>query len=577
MRPFVAVVFLWLPMVVAQVRQPLHGAVRDAAGKPVSGATVTLVWTPLGGDEEGPSDVITCRSNAAGAFAAELLTGEGYSAWAIRDLGGDRFECSAVDEDVAAGGRCELRLGAARVRQQFSLTGAEEWPDHGPLRLFVVPSAANVLRVLVDQGRAPPLPPIGTVLVVGGNGVVLAGRPVLDETRVTVVMSWPLRVSFLAVDVDGRPIAAAEVHAVLASLPRDAGLFARPPLELWSPVATTGADGRASLVLPVRRNGSGADADSIVLRATATGYAAGTHMLSWNGGLGWRRIGIDGREFTKDPAQPVVFTLQSGCRLWLQDRGEPCRDAWVLLHATNARPAIDRHVVRTRLDRAGEAQLPIAAEPFETQLHWRRADGERTLLRLPFSSGTTTAGDLASTRRVAIECRRADGSPAAGVPVLFVPDGSSVDLFSSFPIYTDAGGRCALWLDAGGWLLAACDGAEFGEATIAGRHTGEELVVTMASLPRAIIHSRRADGSAENGPRPRFLDREHVDAGQTRQGIDRLLLQGLWRDARFVDGCVALPIVVRKEGRPRANMKLGDVIRTVELDPAVPAEVVWRK
>ena len=70
---------------------------------------------------------------------------------------------------------------------------------------------------------------------------------------------------------------------------------------------------------------------------------------------------------------------------------------------------------------------------------------------------------------------------------------------------------------------------------------------------------------------------DSVDAGQTRQGIDRLLLQGLWRDARFVDGCVALPIVVRKEGRPRANMKLGDVIRTVELDPAVPAEVVWRK
>lgn len=576
MKRFVAVVFLWVPMVAAQARQPLQGVVRDAAGKPVSGATVTLVWTPLGGDEEGPSDVITCRSDAAGAFAAELLTGEGYSAWAIQDLGGGQFACSAIGEDVAPGGRCELRLGAPRWRQEFSLTGAEEWPDQGPLRLFVVPPAANPCRFPVVKGFAPPLPPNGVALVVGGGGNVLASCWIDANEPVHVAVPKPVEVSIQAVDSKGGPIAGATVSAALGVLPRGRGLFQRPQLLVWNRLAITGQDGCATVVLPMRRQALQGPASAVTVRVEGPGFAAATKALFWMN----RELWVTGVGEALRPlgdTKSVPIPLLPACRVRCNDRGHPCADGFAVLEASYPPSALDRQTARVRFDGSGLATLPISADPVETRLRWRRPDGERTWLRLPFMSGQTTTADLANTRRVAMILRRADGSPAAGVPVLFVPDGSSVDVFPRYPVYSDPEGKCVLWLDESAWLFAACDGADFGEAAVPRGAMGADLVVTMLPLARASIRCRQGNGDAEDRPQFWFVDRERVDAHATRWGIDRLLHHGLWRDARLKDGAVDLPMVARREGRPRVNLQFGETVRTVELDPAVPANVVWRK
>jgi hypothetical protein len=333
-------------------RRPLAGRVIDAAGAPVAGASVTLVWSPPGGPECGTSDVVTATADARGRFVARLFPQESYSAYAIATAADGSARASPIREGVAAGGDVELRIGGPAERRRVRLVGADAWAAIGPLHVEVALRAANVAAFPLDaEGATPPLPPgsAGLALVRDAAGAVLCARQLQPgDGPADVVLPPPRRWRLRVVDAAGAPVAGATVHHATAPsnvplLDTDAP-FERPRVQWWRHAGTTAADGTATIdalseaalghwPLLVRAPGM---AESVVLTMPSRPDSP---------------VDVNGRPAARaDDA--FVVPMRRAARLRLLQRGTPVAGAEAFLTAFATSPLMQR-AAPLRFDASG--------------------------------------------------------------------------------------------------------------------------------------------------------------------------------------------------------------------------------
>jgi hypothetical protein len=117
---------------VPQLRGAAIGEVRDAAGKPWSGAEVVLLSRPVSHDlASGEADRVVARSDERGRFKAPILRGRPHTAWAWGEATASGRAASAVHENVFAGQPIVLRHERELPVRELVLAHAERWPGTG--------------------------------------------------------------------------------------------------------------------------------------------------------------------------------------------------------------------------------------------------------------------------------------------------------------------------------------------------------------------------------------------------------------------------------------------------------------
>ena len=249
----------------AQERGRVLGTVKDAAGKPVAGAVVTLISRPIPARADvGSIDRVEVKTDERGLFRASVLRGRGYSAWAEAKVGdgdgvGDlhKRRLSKPADEVVPGPTVHLVLGEPVGPRHVVVRGREAWKDFEPLTFAMRYDARNVIVVpfSVDAkkgvGVSPPGPTSRTLLVRAKNGMLVhkSLRPRIEKTpdgrRWIVELAEPIRVRVRAVDTAKLPIAGARVwQNTMQNM--GGGMVGMYPTLL----GTTGKDGSLSVLIP---------------------------------------------------------------------------------------------------------------------------------------------------------------------------------------------------------------------------------------------------------------------------------------------------------------------------------------
>jgi hypothetical protein len=214
-----------VPQAAAQApRERLVGSARTREGAAWSGAEVVLIARPIPWRHDlGALDRVTTRCDRDGSFAADLLPGLTYSAWAWSPLADSEVRMSALREDLAPGETPVLaELPAPRRACALQVRGLDAWRELGPASLRVVGAAANLheTRLVLDaqgNGLLPPQPGARChVEILAAEDQVLAVAPIdLAEPRagpVVVDLPPPATVRLLVQDHAGAGLPAASLR-----------------------------------------------------------------------------------------------------------------------------------------------------------------------------------------------------------------------------------------------------------------------------------------------------------------------------------------------------------------------------
>lgn len=462
----IAVVAAALP---AQERKPVVGRVLDPAGNPAVAVSVTLAWTPPGGDEAGPTDVVNAITDARGRFIARLLPQEGYSAFAHTAVAADgTAAASEVHEDVAAGGDIELRLLPPQRPFRVRLADQEPWQALAPLALFVMPRAVNVLPFPVGaDGLTPPLPRLGAVIVRDKDGETLFVRPLAEHgLDLEVALPPPQQVRFQVQDERGVPLPGARVFHRVAELTNGwsrAQMFGRGPTYAWRALGAADEKGRLDAVIARRVSRPG---DHSWFAARHPGRAEGLAPPDM--------LDADGRLLLVLPPAPRLRFLDQG-------RGTGRTHSLVALYQSGFGNLF--RGVQLRTDANSACEVPLPPDPLETLLSWTATDGARCLIRVPLAAGVETTVQAEALRRLSVQVLDADRGPARGVPAVLATVASRPHAMHLFTCYTDQAGRIERWVGRDEWLLVACDGRGLADATIRGDENAPTRQLVLQPLP----------------------------------------------------------------------------------------------
>lgn len=427
----------------AQERRPLVGRVIDAAGAPLARATVTLAWSPPGGEECGPGDVVTAATDERGRFVARVFGREGYSVWAVQATPGGEPRASIVHNHVAAGTDVELRVEHAAPCTGIVLEGAEPYADLGPLRVQVAPRAANLAWFdLAANDVTPLLPSIGLIVVRDRQGDVLCARTLPDGHRgpLTVKLPPPQTIDLRIAGPERKPVASAIVlhaSASLSTLLRLETPFEPAPIEAWRRCGRSDDAGLARVTFVPR----GSPGLQFLIRAP--GMAEHITVLPATGG-------------------PIDVVLQPAGRLQLVSSGEPLAAGEVMFTASYRGATSFERATPLRLEGKGLVELPLPVQPVEAMLHVRtRPAGPWHLHRIPVSSGVTASVELADHRLLSLQFLDADGGPARGMAGIVMAVGSRFANCQQVPVCTDQAGRLERMLGPDAWVLFLTDGVRW--------------------------------------------------------------------------------------------------------------------
>ncbi len=448
----------------AQERKPLVGTVVDAAGAAVTGADVTLVWSPPGGSGCGPADIVEARTDARGRFIVKLLAQETYSAWALGAAGeGGVRPVSAIAEGVAAGGEVELRLDRTAAPFRITLRNTDAWAGIGPFSVQVAPAALNVRLLEAPDGVVPPLPPVGFFVVRDRDGAMIHVQQVAPMTAMAPgpELSFALpglrRVRLRVTDPQGQPLANALVRHAVGSLTcaSHLALFRRTDVEEFRVAGQTGVDGIAEALVPET---PGQQYPRTVL-VSAPGLAERQVFLAAHPA---ETLYLDGELRKIDKDGPIPVPMQPAARLRLILRGAPMPAPEILFTAAyRTGLSLDRAVTLT-LDERQSCEVPLPVHEMETMLHVRPAPGEPWhLRRVPLDAGKTTSLDLHDHRPVELQLLDAQGGPLRGVPGVVMPVGTIHSPAQQVAVATDQAGRFVRWLGPDAWILLFCDGTHW--------------------------------------------------------------------------------------------------------------------
>jgi len=142
-------------------RAKAFGLIKDSAGKSIADATVTLWSWPLSNRTDvGQPDVVTVQTRPNGRFAAPILEGRAYSAFAQWRHPDGATHRTAVEDDVVPGSPRVLRMVTSRPECTLEVRGIRVWHREGPLKVTVSVGVRNslVLPVQLDRDGKGTLP-----------------------------------------------------------------------------------------------------------------------------------------------------------------------------------------------------------------------------------------------------------------------------------------------------------------------------------------------------------------------------------------------------------------------------------
>ena len=450
---FVGLLFAAAPGAQEVLRRPLAGFAHLADGKAWAGAEIICLSRLLPDDPRTPADRVVAKSDQRGAFRARVLPSRTYSVWA-RARNGKRWLISK--EFVAvAGDRVRLRaLPAAAPGFRITAEGLEHWAELAPFRVALLSSSQNVeylelpLQAIEDvrgsslpkpqvfEATCPPFVGDSVLAEILGKGRVPVGKWNCNPGgggRLVVKQGRERRVDVRAL-ASARGVARVAVHA--KTLRGDSALLARtdeggfaklklPDAFIHEMFAVDDIDD--ALLAGQLRKGSYPQLVGKVLRADF--HASLRHKSHER-----VRFLLDGQPLVGQywsVASQLQYSLKRHHvitrprRIVVQSDGQGLVGFEVPRHdAATGEPsptvlAIDAKTLR----RLGVDQLGVSP------VVWSPAQPRRKASTL----------DVRSLRVVELEVVRADGSPARGARLRFLPRGSERRVY--WPERCDRRGR----------------------------------------------------------------------------------------------------------------------------------------
>ena len=496
------------------------GRVVDVHGKPIAGATVTLLHRPIPWtDEVGHEDRHRVVTDAEGRFRAPLLEGRPYSAWASWQGGATGFE-----EGVTAGDFVALAQDPRARSRTVWLTGTAPWAARAPLSVRVSVGSENLDFVTLagDPPQLPALPPslFRCHEVLGSDGETIWAR-VLGERpgdRLQLALPPPRRLVLDARDENGAPLAGVEIRRhLLNHRLADSPLFdvAGSFRGVWPRLGTTNGDG--ALEADVADLSSG----TLFLLATAPGRCSS---------LGGIRSGVVIRDGDGDPGAAKVEEAEVKGFSFTLSKVAPARTQIGALLADGPVFAAMRIMARVGSSGYGEPFPQLAADVREGVLArrfalddhdsvetvwaqladpYRKALAEVHGCTLPPSialpAAVLSGGELpplpAVTDWFPLQVFTPDGRPAARAAVCSWTDGGGREAMAW--ARTDRRGRVLLRVRAVAQRVAVVAAAGHGMLAIAaGARAAERLEL---SPPLAVTGVVRDDGGPVAGVAVRAL------------------------------------------------------------------------
>jgi hypothetical protein len=255
-----------LPAAIAQAPSPQRraavGIVEGSEG-PLAGASVTLVGHHTGATFENDVDVVEVKADDNGRWRASLLVGMPYFGFAAGPWLDGQCELSSVRGWFGAGAIVEFVCTSRVNARTIDVRGAESWLSRPGYRVAARPYLATggpqicmpislPLTRTDDRVFAYPRAPFGRVEVQDERGLPVWRSEQSVESMTNFAMSPPSEFACEVVDEAGAPIAGATVHMRGEGI-YDSGVDGLETTRVFPTrlVATTGADGRARMLLPL--------------------------------------------------------------------------------------------------------------------------------------------------------------------------------------------------------------------------------------------------------------------------------------------------------------------------------------
>ena len=254
-----------LPAAIAQAPSPQRraavGIVEGSEG-PLAGASVTLVGHHTGATFENDVDLVEVKTDDNGRWRASLLVGMPYFGFAAGPWLDGQCELSSVRGWFGAGAIVEFVCTSRVNARTIDVRGAESWLSRPGYRVAARPYLATggpqicmpislPLTRTEDRVFAYPRAPFGRVEVQDERGLPVWRSEQSVESMTNFAMSPPSEFACEVVDEAGAPIAGATVHMRGEGI-YDSGVDGLETTRVFPTrlVATTGADGRARMLLP---------------------------------------------------------------------------------------------------------------------------------------------------------------------------------------------------------------------------------------------------------------------------------------------------------------------------------------
>ena len=547
--------FLFATAALAQERRAVAGKVVDLQQQPVANAVVTFSTALAPHTSMAAPEVLTGKTDAAGAFRLELLAGHAYAAGAVGPRQPDGTSGVARwTEGVRAGQFVVLPLERAQRDVRFEVQGLAAWGTAAPQRLRVVPVHAPgvSLEAELQDGRAvlPPMP-VDRLLVelCVGNGDVLASCDVAEPIggqACVVVLPAPHALRLQVRDIAGAPLARVAIEQRTVLHRHGNGIVDDECWrEAWRRVGATDAEGRLDAQVALAGCGW-----LQVFRAHQPGLAQSLAAI-----LGGKQT-IDARGASDNDCAELHFTLAAERPLTgklVRGADEPLAgDLWVELTCNLTLPSGGQvsvpQLFPVHANAQGEWRLVDATDAFEiARLLAPPALRPRNGAQLPFvlveTSGRVTTlptVSLAKLPTLDLQVLRGDGGPADQAIAFVVP----VDRRRWFVETWDArhgldrAGRARISVPGGAALLFCTDGVEFAEHRIDGNTAKLEL--RMAPLVQSVWTVKTPAGEPAAGAATEFTaygsaEVRERDVWAQARGALEVSFQTAWNDGLRAD------------------------------------------
>lgn len=508
----IAACFAMASSLPAQDRQPLVGSVVSENGKPLAGATVTLVESDVDLVGLDPVDVLHVTTDRRGRFVASALRGVRYAAFAVGpEVDGGALVTSPVG-DLACGRQAVLRTVATGTSRPLLLQGLADWGEFADLRVRLTFSRCPGYHIelpIDKEGRidVPASSVVGIVSLHDNAGGRLTGIHVLpgDQNSTKMpVCSW---FDVMVVDEHDKPVAGAEVAVQL----EDGGenfMTITAYGHSRGDSAVTNADGAARLRCTHWQHPINFSPDTFVVVASKLGFSEGAsgwlYKQTFDGWTVQERTGKALR-ISLQAIKPAVALAVPKKEL---TSGAFAGKRAKLFAMANVAHVNNGMVFSYYLPRSYEFEFgadrewqlsPIAPTATDLILQLPPVGGRRVMM-LPTKSPQLPSADLSTCELLSLQLLDVGSGPASAASVMLVPRHADTHYFRHLaPLVPDQAGRVDVLLQRGEWTLLAMDETTWVSVELSEWSGAKRLRLQLAEMPSRRVRVLDAEGQPAVG------------------------------------------------------------------------------